>query len=183
MVDPVGPEDIVRRMRPTLRAGTVAVRKLYSPGALRDEEQRLHLFAVAEAGARVRVCTSPLPHETIVIDRRAMILAGRRHDGAREFTLTDDPTLVRGVHSLLCAAWENSVEPAVYLRRAAHGLDGPAVAVLRALSDGITDEAGARRLGVSLRTYRRRVADLLTAMDADSRFQAGVRVGQLGLAD
>lgn len=32
-----------------------------------------------------------------------------------------------------------------------------------------------------LRTYRRRVAELLAGLDAGSRFQAGVRAGGLGL--
>ena len=43
-------------------------------------------------------------------------------------------------------------------------------------------EAAARRLGTSLRTYRRRVAELMAALEAGSRFQAGVRAGELGLA-
>jgi DNA-binding NarL/FixJ family response regulator len=54
--------------------------------------------------------------------------------------------------------------------------------ILRALGAGLTDEAAARRLGTSLRTYRRRVAELMAALEADSRFQAGVRAGELGLA-
>ncbi len=47
---------------------------------------------------------------------------------------------------------------------------------------GLTDEAAARRLGTSLRIYRRRVAELMAALEAGSRFQAGVRAGELGLA-
>jgi hypothetical protein len=34
---------------------------------------------------------------------------------------------------------------------------------------------------MSLRTYRRRVAELLVTLDADSRFQAGLRAGEMGL--
>ena len=45
-----------------------------------------------------------------------------------------------------------------------------------------TDEAAARRLGTSLRTYRRRVAEPMAVLEAGSRFQAGVRAGELGLA-
>jgi hypothetical protein len=37
---------------------------------------------------------------------------------------------------------------------------------------GLSDEAAARRLGTSLRTYRR-VAELMAALEAGSRFQAG----------
>jgi DNA-binding NarL/FixJ family response regulator len=49
------------------------------------------------------------------------------------------------------------------------------------LGDGLKDEAAARRLGMSLRTYRRRVAEILTLLDADSRFQAGIRAHEFGL--
>ncbi len=45
----------------------------------------------------------------------------------------------------------------------------------RMLSAGHTDEAASRQLGVSLRTYRRRVAELMAMLDATSRFQAGIR--------
>ena len=50
------------------------------------------------------------------------------------------------------------------------------------LTTGLTDEAAARRMGMSLRTYRRRVAELMRLLEAESRFQAGVRAGELGLA-
>ena len=53
--------------------------------------------------------------------------------------------------------------------------------ILTALNDGLTDEAAARALGLSLRTYRRRVAELMAAMGATSRFQAGSRARELGL--
>jgi DNA-binding NarL/FixJ family response regulator len=50
------------------------------------------------------------------------------------------------------------------------------------MSRSSTDEAAARQLGTSLRTYRWRVAELLAAFEARSRFQAGLRAGELGLA-
>src|SRR4051794_39364645 len=37
--------------------------------------------------------------------------------------------------------------------------------------------AAARELGMSLRTYRRRVAELLAGLDPASRLQAGIRAG------
>ncbi len=53
--------------------------------------------------------------------------------------------------------------------------------VLRMLADGLTDEAVARRLGVSVRTVRNDVASTMSALEACSRFQAGARAAQLGL--
>lgn len=52
---------------------------------------------------------------------------------------------------------------------------------LRVIPATMTDVTASRELGMSLRTYRRRVAELLVALGADSRFQAGVRAGELGL--
>jgi DNA-binding NarL/FixJ family response regulator len=91
--------------------------------------------------------------------------------------------LVAGVNDLFQAAWSAATDFSSYLAREAPPLlDESARGVLCALSDGLTDEAAARRLGMSLRTYRRRVADLLMVLDSDSRFQAGLRAGELGLA-
>ncbi|WP_250280907.1 LuxR C-terminal-related transcriptional regulator [Frankia sp. CiP1_Cm_nod2] len=46
--------------------------------------------------------------------------------------------------------------------------------LLRLLSLGAKDEAAARHLGVSVRTVRRMIADLMRRMGARSRFQAGI---------
>ncbi|WP_367127659.1 response regulator transcription factor [Saccharothrix sp. HUAS TT1] len=53
--------------------------------------------------------------------------------------------------------------------------------VLRLLAEGLTDDAVANRIGVSVRTVRNDVASAMAGMDARSRFQAGVRATQLGL--
>ncbi|KQX78821.1 hypothetical protein ASD51_18650 [Streptomyces sp. Root55] len=53
--------------------------------------------------------------------------------------------------------------------------------ILDALGSGLTDASAARRLGVSLRTYRRRVAELMAVLEAGSRFRAGLRARELGL--
>ena len=46
---------------------------------------------------------------------------------------------------------------------------------------GLTDQAIARRLGVAQRTVERRMQRILKALDATTRFQAGLRAGQQGL--
>ncbi|MEK8226814.1 helix-turn-helix transcriptional regulator [Oerskovia sp. M15] len=45
--------------------------------------------------------------------------------------------------------------------------------ILSGLSAGLTDEAIAGRLGISVRTCRRHVATLFQVLGATSRFQAG----------
>lgn len=61
-------------------------------------------------------------------------------------------------------------EPLVDLRRF----------LLEQLAAGARDDQIARKLGISLRTVRRRVADLMTELGADSRFQAGVEATRRG---
>lgn len=163
--------------------GTRRTRKLYSPAVLADEHSREHLSALVDSGATVRIAATALPHETIVIDRRFAILAGLDTPGGREYTLTTAPTLVGGVYALFEAAWETSADLRTFLRGEQPYLDTESRTVLRALGSGATDETAARELGMSLRTYRRRVAELLNTLDAGSRFQAGVRAGELGLSD
>ncbi|MFC7493128.1 MULTISPECIES: LuxR C-terminal-related transcriptional regulator [unclassified Nocardioides] len=61
-------------------------------------------------------------------------------------------------------------EPRVDLRRF----------LLEQLAAGAHDEQIARKLGLSLRTVRRRVAAMMTELGADSRFQAGVEAARRG---
>ncbi|WP_106399750.1 helix-turn-helix domain-containing protein [Actinocorallia populi] len=170
------------RMR-TSGTGAFTVRKLFSPTALADEPTRAHLHRVSAAGALVRISAAPLPHETIIIDRRLMVLAGPATPAGREYTITASPVLLGSVLSLFEAAWETSPPFTSWLTAEAPHLDPGSRAVLQALGSGLTDETAARRLGLSLRTYRRRVAALMTALQADSRFQAGLHAAAFGLAE
>ncbi len=157
------------------------VRKLLSPLALATETDRDHLRDIAARGGKVRIAGAALPHETIIIDRRVAILAGADSPSGREYTVATSPSLVGGVCSLYEAAWESATELEAFLTGEMPDVGADARVILRALGEGLTDESAARRLGLSLRTYRRRVADLMRTLDADSRFQAGVRAGELGL--
>ncbi|MEV5008310.1 DNA-binding response regulator [Streptomyces sp. NPDC055692] len=156
--------------------------KLLSPVALADEQARAHLRLVQSKGALVRISGSLLPHETIIIiDRRVMILAGRETPTGREYTVTTSQILVDGVYSLFRAIWDAAVELDTYLRSNVPHLDADGCMILKALGSGLTDELAAQRLGLSLRTYRRRVAELMAKLEANSRFQAALRAGELGL--
>ncbi|WP_067457724.1 LuxR family transcriptional regulator [Actinomadura macra] len=170
-------EIIAKRAR---RPGLLAY-KLHNPAALADEDSERRLVEIAKRGPRVRICATPLPHETIVIDRRIAILAGPPRAGVREYTIVRSPGVVKGVISLFWATWETAAELADYRRDRPPALSEESRHILRLLGGGLKDEAAARRLGLSLRTYRRRVAEILTLLDAESRFQAGLRAHELGL--
>lgn len=52
--------------------------------------------------------------------------------------------------------------------------------LVRQLASGVKDEQIARTLGLSLRTVRRRVSDLMIELGVDTRFQAGVEAVRRG---
>jgi DNA-binding NarL/FixJ family response regulator len=58
---------------------------------------------------------------------------------------------------------------------------GERQAVLELMMLGAKDESIARQLGVSLRTVRRRIADLMDELGAATRFQAGMEAARRGL--
>jgi hypothetical protein len=163
-----------RGHRPRRRPG-LEVRKLYTPRALARPEAERHVPRVAASGATVRISVAPLPHEAIVIDGRTAILAGPAGPGGRRYSVIGSADVVAGVRTLFQAAWEAATDLADFRRARPPAPDEPSRRILDALSAGLTDETAARRLGMSLRTYPRRVANLMTTLDATSRFQAGLR--------
>jgi DNA-binding NarL/FixJ family response regulator len=53
--------------------------------------------------------------------------------------------------------------------------------IIQMLGNGATDDSIARALGISRRTTARHVAQIMLCTGALSRFQAGMRLAQLGL--
>jgi DNA-binding CsgD family transcriptional regulator len=98
----------------------------------------------------------------------------------------DEPT-VMAVRDRACvaAAWRywRAVETVSYEpRRGVPGLDGLTdrqCAIVGMLGDDATDEAIATALGVSVRTVRYDIADLMDVLGVRSRFAAGNRVREL----
>jgi hypothetical protein len=161
------------------RAGSLTVRKLYRPGMLFDPVAAQQLRTAAAHGAQVRFIADEL-NETIIIDRRVVILAGDTANGPRSFSVVWASDVVQAVCSLFDAAWRTSTELEVYDREMVE-IRRLAPRILELLGSGCKDDTAARTLSLSVRTYRRRVAELMSALGATSRFQAGVRARELGL--
>lgn len=174
--DPAAPA--VPSWGPAVAAGFV-VRKLYTPAVLLDPRSSAHVDRMEELGASVRITTAVL-RETILVDRRVTILAGDPDERPRRYRVVSAPEVVQAVAALFDAAWRSAVDRGGYEASLA-GLRDLAPSLLDALASGSKDEAAARALGMSLRTYRRRVAELMAAVGATSRFQAGLRARELGL--
>ncbi|WP_051174007.1 response regulator transcription factor [Amycolatopsis orientalis] len=162
------------------RAGDLRIRKIYRSGVLLDSVSAQELARRRDRfGAQIRITTEDL-NETIIMDGRVVILAGDLIAGQRGYSVITQPETVQGVISLYETAWRSATDLAVFDARVSE-IRQLAPAVLDLLGSGVKDEAAARSLGLGVRTYRRRVAELMAALGAESRFQAGVRARELGL--
>ena len=160
--------------------GSFRMRKLYRAGLLLDPVAARELAKRRDQfGANIRLTTDEI-NETIIVDNRLVILAGDRVAGQRSYSVITQSDTVQGVSSLFEAAWRSATELADYDARVAE-IRQIAPQVLDLLGQGVKDESAARTLGLGVRTYRRRVAELMDALGAESRFQAGVRARELGL--
>ncbi|MHA6780210.1 helix-turn-helix transcriptional regulator [Pseudonocardia saturnea] len=112
-----------------------------------------------------------VPHTLILVDRRTALLTT-----GGVTTTVNQPAMVEALFLLFVSLWQRArpEEEAAPARRHRD------VAVLNLLATGATDEVAATRLGVSIRTYRRWVADLMARLGATSRFQAGVLAARDG---
>ena len=142
------------------------------------DEYASHLRALAARGARVRVHNSTLP-DLLVLGREAAILQDATSVlGRAEQHLITAAGPVASLTRLLGATWANSVDLDVHQRLQVEHDSLPG-SVLTLLSAGCTDETAARKLDISVRTYRRHVADIMQRLKAGSRFQAGFEAARL----
>ncbi|MFE6967912.1 DNA-binding response regulator [Isoptericola sp. NPDC057653] len=173
-----GPQEV--EDAPRAHRDDVRLRKVYRPGVLLDPVAARGLARARELhGAQIRITTEEV-NETILFDRRLAILAGDVRAGRRSYGIVTQPEAVQGVASLFEAVWRSAVDLDVFDARIAE-IRAIAPQVLDLLGQGVKDETAARAMGLGVRTYRRRVAELMAALGADSRFQAGVRARELGL--
>ncbi|WP_194291382.1 helix-turn-helix transcriptional regulator [Cumulibacter manganitolerans] len=132
------------------------------------------------AGAMYRFADA-IPYRMIISDGlRAVVphVATSERSGA---ILTSEAVLVRALRHLAISMLRRGSD--LEQLRQAGGRTAPTemeLKVIRALSLGLTDEAAAKRLAVSERTFRRHVASVMERLDAVSRFQAGVRAVERG---
>ncbi|MFC4105739.1 helix-turn-helix transcriptional regulator [Micromonospora zhanjiangensis] len=127
---------------------------------------------------------SDVPVRLIISDGRRAIVPADPDDGAAGALVITGPVLVRSLTAVFSHFWSTSRDLDDDSRRRAAGpLSPEEQTLLKMLAAGMKDEKIARNIGVSLRTVARIVADLMERLDADSRFQAGVRAARLGWLD
>lgn len=168
-------ESTVARIVGAAIAGGRRSRAIYPARALTEAPDALRIRA--EAGEQVRIMSN-LATRMIVIGSTHAVLPeplGLR-DSPR--VLVRQPSIVGALTIMFELLWERA-EPAP-------GYDYPASRtqmrrhLLEQMAEGAKDEQIARALGLSLRTVRRRIAEILIELGVDTRFQAGAEAVRRG---
>ena len=158
----------------------VARRTLYHERRRDHAATRRSVEQLEPLGAEYR--TLPLvPFRLVVFDRSLAVVSRGRDDDDRAALVVRSPDLAAAFARVFDAAWDfaapfsaDPVDPEAHLSAVQRS-------VLAGLASGLTDDALAVRLGMSVRTCRRHIAALFELLGAESRFQAGVLAAQRGL--
>lgn len=176
-------------------SGTIAAFRRIALGRVRPGVRHKVLFPdsarmsgalnrMSRAGAEVRT-DAEIPMDALVIDRTSVVLHAEERgsgqlNGVVVFRL---PGVVTATVGLFERIWQ-SAAPLVPLdlpeQSDASMLSCRERELLTLLFSGTTDESAAARLGISVRTVRRMVADIMNRLGARSRFQAGAKAVDRG---
>lgn len=149
--------------------------------------------ACAELGEDARVMAGT-PTKLLVADDRLALIPLRSAPHELASSVVVHPS---GLLDALCeffeVLWARALPLSDHLsggeadrRSTAAGAGGPGgpgpedARLLAMLTTGLTDQVMARQLGVSQRTFQRRLSALMERLDAGTRFQLGVRAAGLG---
>lgn len=150
-------------------------RAIYPARALTEAPEALRVRA--GLGEQVRILSEV---------RTRMFIFGDSHAVLPEpIGFTDEPRVhvrQRSIVAALTMWFESLWDRAAPMPELEAGKAGPddRQFLLEQLMAGATDEVIARKLGIGLRTVRRRIAALMTELGVDTRFQAGVEAVRRG---
>ncbi|MFG7942502.1 helix-turn-helix transcriptional regulator [Streptomyces cacaoi] len=164
----------------------IAYRVIYDTEGLATFDHRLNtdIEACAELGEEARVMADT-PTKMLIADDRLALIPLRAAPNELVSSVVVHPS---GLLEVLCeffeVLWGRALPISEYLagRRpgASGGPDAEEARLLALLTTGMTDQVMARQLGVSYRTFQRRLHGLMERLGATTRFQLGMRAASLG---
>lgn len=158
----------------------LSMRTIYQHSARRHSATHKYVAQVTEHGAEVRTLDEFF-NRMIVVDRRVALIPAA--DSLATAVVVREPAIVAYLVDVFERAFArgrafSSGEQKVMQEIATEQRS----MTIRMLIEGHADAVSAKRLGVSPRTYAGYVADLKDEYEAESRFQLGYIMGQLGIA-
>ncbi|WP_405979866.1 LuxR C-terminal-related transcriptional regulator [Streptomyces sp. NBC_00158] len=162
--------------RDTLDRG-VRMRTVYLDSVCNDAVTREYAEWLTGLGGEVRTVPT-LPLRMLLFDRKTVIVPADPDNTRKGAVELSEPGVVVGLAGLFDRVWESATPLGAVRDRDDRGLTRQERELLKLLGCGLTDEAAGRQLGLSLRTVRRMMAELMKRLGAGSRFEAGLRAAQ-----
>lgn len=171
-----GPNEdrMTRLVGEALRQEGRSSRAIYPLAAVR--EAPAVVAARVAVGEHVRVLPE-VPSRMLVIGDTHVLLPDRLGFADIPLVMVRETAVVEAAARWFEMLWNSAETPTVGRSTSRRDLRR---FLLQQLATGAHDEQIARNLGISLRTVRRRVADLMRELGADTRFQAGVEAARRG---
>lgn len=116
----------------------------------------------------------------LIVDGRAALTGWHVQESTRT-SLIRDEGFVRTLQEFFHTVWEQAGQRDHHIDLGDQDRTDLARQIIKRLQAGITDEAAARELSISLRTFRRHVSHITKLLGAKSRFQAGFLAAKVGL--
>lgn len=159
----------------SLRRG-LTIKGVYHPKALDDPAMATYLRDIASLGALIHITDDPMDR-MIIFDRAVAVVPVNPKESARGALLVREAGLVSQMATYFESVWQAASDLSDHIgtTTAPPVLSSLEKRVLTALSMYDKDEIAAREIDVSVRTYRRYVADLMARLGAANRFQAALR--------
>lgn len=171
---------MVSRTASQLSDRNVATTIVCPPAVARDGAA---VEKMKSAGPLIEVKAARASRGLAVMDRSfAVVLLGKPMEETKSRLLTiQNPNVVDVLYDLLHTSADPTAPRAVHPPTASGARQRQFSTVLELMALGYKDDAAARKAGISLRTYRRHVADIMRSLGAESRFQAGVIAAGRGM--
>lgn len=155
----------------------VSVLTVYLASVRNDRATLSYARWLTDLGGEVRT-TPTLPLRMVVFDRKVALVPIDPENTRLGAVQVSVPGVLAALVTLFEQVWESAVPLGDESRHAGGVLAAQERELLRLLAQGLTDQVAARRLGISLRTERRMMADIMQRLGAHSRFEAGLRASE-----
>jgi DNA-binding CsgD family transcriptional regulator len=159
----------------------VTVRALYQSAVKSDRRTLEYVRWLGSIGSEIRFAPV-VPLRLILLDRTTAVLFRRDVQLPLETFVIREPAILGPLIELYEQSWAAAAPLDDHEPKPSDGNAPSAqeLALLRLLASGSTDEAAGKKLGISVRTVRRIMADLMERLEASSRFEAGHKATQRG---
>jgi len=158
----------------------VEVHSLYQNSIKNDRRSLEYVRWFAGMGAEIRFLPV-VPVRMVIIDQATGVLFHKDNQLPLEMFVIREPAVLQPIIELFEFCWGNAEALDVDPKQPTEDIpSAQELALLRLLATGGTDEAAGKKLGVSVRTVRRIMADLMERLEATSRFEAGHKATQRG---